>query len=220
MTPLRIPAGHVVAFDRVRELDDEKFDLLVKVLDEATPSLNVESLVEHLAESEATLDRVEAESLLEAVLSFASACRVQSWDRQEALAALTASPQLEVSDDEREVLASRLDRVLSVDSVAVMHKALTLAASHERTFQRAEVMTDIRPVFDGDVNRPLVGALISHDLQIEVIVNDRLETIVITLDSQDVDALRSMLNRADEKASVLKQLLANMSVAYLGWGDQ
>jgi hypothetical protein len=119
--------------------------------------------------------------------------------------------RLSATDDQVETLLSRMTSLLALeDTVGVLSKASYLWSQHENVFSDTQILTDIRPVFKTDAKEPPVAAMIIHKLRITYSSPEehRSQDIFIALDSHDLALLRRAIDRAQDKAQSLSQVLA------------
>ena len=84
----------------------------------------------------------------------------------------------------------------------------------DNLFYNAKILTDARPVFNDDASR-LEGIGIVHVLKIHFEHNQNHEDFFTVLDSLDLKRLRSIIDRAEKKAQVLKALFKTKNIVYL-----
>jgi hypothetical protein len=119
----------------------------------------------------------------------------------------------DVKQDVAKRLEENKDRLLQAiseyqpdDPVAITFKAQRLTYLHERIYRDAEIITDIRPVFDG-AGKNVLEVIISHSLVASITVSGRTERISLAMDAGDVVKLRAACDRAIEKAKSLNSAL-------------
>lgn len=95
---------------------------------------------------------------------------------------------------------------LDENPILVSFKAQRLSYLHERIYRDAEILTDVRPVFD-DPGGKILECIISHSLVITHSTAGRQERFHLTLDAEDVLKLRKACDRAIIKAQTLKNTL-------------
>lgn len=116
---------------------------------------------------------------------------------------------------DRADLEARVRPLLEASSISTPAKGRSLLMEG-RTYCRARVLTDIRPVFDSDdVVRGPRAALIVHNLRISYHEGRGVRDFTVLLDSGDVDALIDALMRAKTKQQRLKGLLDEAKTPYL-----
>jgi hypothetical protein len=115
--------------------------------------------------------------------------------------------------DKKNKLKERLTLLLELDgSLGVTTKALDVMMEHERTYCKARILSDIRPVFVGDTAS---SAVIIHNLQLGFHYGGKHQEIYIALDTDDLQQLKSVIVRAEKKTSVLQQMLEKSGTEYL-----
>jgi hypothetical protein len=126
-----------------------------------------------------------------------------------------------LSDDDCVAFKRRLSDLLSTDVFSIGAKALVLSREQERTFCRARIITDIRPVFGADVTQQPKAAVLIHTFRISYHEGNLLRDFYVLLDSEDIEALRELLDRADAKAKSLESVIkaANVTSFTLSPGE-
>jgi hypothetical protein len=97
--------------------------------------------------------------------------------------------------------------------VALSFKAQKLAYLHERIFRDADILTDIRPIFN-EAGEAVLSAIIGQTLTITFTRVGATERIHLALDAGDVLGLRKACDRAILKAKVLQ---ASFASSKLNW---
>jgi hypothetical protein len=111
--------------------------------------------------------------------------------------------ELKSSDAPR--FRERLAKVLDVESLNVAAKGFALLSEHERLFCSVRIVTDARPVYVKNPSGPPDAMVITHILKIDYhVAGGRLDEIYFGLGSNDIKELRSVLDRAEEKAKSLR----------------
>jgi hypothetical protein len=125
----------------------------------------------------------------------------------------SGSKNLILDNGEVHAFTDKLTRLLNLSSFERTSKIEQLKGDHPSVFYDAKIITDIRPVFDlpGD---PPVGAIIGHTLK--VVCHDHggdHKELYFALDSEDVESLKKIAERAQQKASSLKALINSVQLA-------
>src|ERR1035438_229170 len=129
----------------------------------------------------------------------------------------SASKDFDFSPEKGRILNSRLQKLLSFDkTLAVTSKAYDVLTEHAHTFCRARIISDIRPVFTNTVESAN-GAVIIHNLQIGFHEGGDGEhkEFYVALDTDDIQALKEVVIRAEKKTIALRSILKSSSVPYL-----
>jgi len=109
-------------------------------------------------------------------------------------------------------LKERLKRLISLDRAKLVIKSNNILTQHARTYTSARVFTDIRPVFDDNVEVSPQYAVIVHMLKINHIKNRKPQEFVIALDAQDIQQLIDTLERAKKKAETVHTALSSTNI--------
>ena len=104
-----------------------------------------------------------------------------------------------------------LNKLLSIENIKTIVKALDLSYDYANLFQNAKVLTDIRPIFDNDASE-IKGATISFTLRLYYDNLEGSKNISIALDAKDVTALMETCSRAIKKAESAKRFMTNAEV--------
>ena len=100
-----------------------------------------------------------------------------------------------------------LKALLESEAIRLPAKALGLSGEYERILSTANVVTDVRPVFDHQRDL-VIGAVVSQALIVSYLENSRRfdeGSISIVLDVKDIDGLIEELTRAKRKAEKVKE---------------
>jgi len=121
---------------------------------------------------------------------------------------------LNISPGYQDNIQPRLTRLLELNSFVVGAKAVSVMLEHDIVFYRARVLTDIRPVFGATIGAPQ-AAVITHSLRIHYHQGEDHKDFFVMLDTQDVQTLIDVLERAKVKAENLKGVLATANIPYI-----
>ena len=105
-------------------------------------------------------------------------------------------------------LADRLATFLAIDSLRLRAKAVDLQVDHAHVLQGTRVLTEMRPVFQIGSASEVAGVLLYHTLKIQYYKDEESREIFITLDDRDIIKLKEDLERAEEKAKILRAIFS------------
>jgi hypothetical protein len=125
-----------------------------------------------------------------------------------------SSLDLDVPEADRPRLSQRLARLLDIPIVVAAAKAADLFAT-DRTFRDVRVIEDLRPLFGDVVADAPLGMLLLFRLHLDYWEGGEPKTFRLTLDEDDVAALRRALSRAEEKRGALERLMSGAGIRYL-----
>ncbi|MCA1567032.1 MAG: hypothetical protein LC803_15555 [Acidobacteria bacterium] len=216
----KIPKRFLIGLINALSLPENSFQELVTKLERVPLTLNVRELLGEVVSDVSGIAPDDAEKIASALMSLYMV-RANS-DRETSEAIDDIADTLEDVEDREtsltdEVLSNlkpRLAKLLEVNSFVVGTKAISMLQEHDNIFYRARVLTDIRPVF-GVAPDAVQAAVIVHNLMIHHHQGENHKDFYVTLDTQDVQILIDILERAKVKAESLKSLLATSNIPYI-----
>jgi hypothetical protein len=222
---LTVPPRHVVGIKALLELPDDKLNALLEVLRDAEPQFNVEDLAESVSEK-AGLSSVLTESILDAVASVyrtfdpnSPASQVNDFLEHGVRPALKKANLFPAETEETKwkKFKNFFEAVFSFErSVGTTIKAGPVLTEHERIFDRAKIMTDLRPIYHRDVTEKPDAALVIHMLKItQRDSRDRRTDLCFALDTRDIRALKEAIDRALEKEGTIRRVMTDAGVKVL-----
>ena len=118
--------------------------------------------------------------------------------------------------EQSDVLRKRITVVLGIESLGLVVKAQDVLVAHARTYARARILSDIRPVFGNDVSAQPPAAVIVHMLNMIYNRAGRRENFTVALDEKDINQLIEVLERARVKNKTLKEIIEKSGLRYIG----
>jgi hypothetical protein len=110
----------------------------------------------------------------------------------------------------------RFRRFLSIDRLSALSKAYRLQRDGERIYCEAKILSDIRPVFGSEVSAKPNGAVVTHALKLTYHEGRDHGEVFVVMDSEDLTALRSVIDRAQVKDTTLRNLMKEIDLEDLG----
>jgi hypothetical protein len=110
-----------------------------------------------------------------------------------------------IQPSERDSLKRRLLTLLNADLFGLVTKVHDLATDDERVFCGARILTDLRPVFGSNVEDGPRAMLVVHLLKLGYHRGpEKHQEFYVSLDSDDLQSLRNVIERAEAKAKALR----------------
>lgn len=104
-------------------------------------------------------------------------------------------------------------------SVGTAAKAGPVQTDHDHIFSGARILTDLRPVYDLNVAQTPSAATVVHMLKITHRDNyQRKFDSYFALDSNDLEAMKGLIERAQKKEETLRQVMKDTGVTILAAG--
>lgn len=221
MSFLRIPSEHQAGLAKLHSLSDQTASAFRSAL--ASAAIEKESAelsAEDIGPIEG-LSRANLDQMLEAItgLHHARAFTEVPLDKfvnevSEAIRS-TAEPDFPTTGPELDRFKDRLKAFLAIDAVARAAKSNVLRYEQERTVHSVRILTDARPIFGNNIEKPPEAIAIIHTLKIAYHRSGRLEEQFFAFDEHDLKELRSAVERAELKASTLRAVLTKSQLKVL-----
>ena len=111
----------------------------------------------------------------------------------------------------------RLRFLINNKQIYYAAKADSLISNYGNVFIQSKIISDIRPVFDIQIEDELKAGIISHNLNIHYQSNEEPyhKDISLVLNLNDIKTLKEMLIRAERKNIVLQNLLSKSGMKNL-----
>ena len=130
-------------------------------------------------------------------------------DVAEAISSFDAAGQ---TDESRQ----RLRKIISIESLLITSKALTIFTDYQRTTHASKILTDLRYVFKDDPEEEPYGAVIVHLLKLTYHEDTEHKEFFIAMSDGDLQSLKEVIARAEKKAHNLRRKLDAAHTVYLG----
>ncbi len=104
--------------------------------------------------------------------------------------------------------------LLGAEAFTLTAKAQDLQTDDERTFCRARILTDLRPVFGTNIEDGPKGMVIIHLLKLgfHQASERHHDEFYVALDADDLQTLKKVVERAQSKAKILRATVSNLPV--------
>lgn len=217
MASIKIPDRYKAGLVVLSDLPDAIFGEVIASLNAMpSPSKGQKELTAWVSSEAKGVSLPDLQNLVETLASLYR-LRVKSGVKPDVLAADVAEAAskdsaLSVSAD---ALKERLTRLLAIESLNLVDaKAKELQLEAEHTFCDARIITDLRPVFGGNVSDSPEAMIIVHTLKLGY--HDSLsqthKEMYIAVDADDVAKLTETLKRAEKKSRTLKEKLGSAGI--------
>src|ERR1700687_3422193 len=221
MPEITIPESAYPAIQSLAHLSVEDFKTLLKALEQAKPAAAPHLFWKHVAKLAPTISPSTIKIIVNELFSMHLALEnldISTEEFSKSVSDAVFSEQSEefpIDEADRDILKDRLTKLFELKaSLRLTAKASDISTDAQHLFYTAKILTDIRPVFDEE-GTVIEAAVIIHNLLIHYGDANDHKNFVVTLDANDVNELRSVLDRADAKAKALQSLLKRAEVSYL-----
>lgn len=223
MSALTIPKEHERGITVIKSLSDSDVSQISDVLKKSSPARDPTDIVSALRSVLQRYPEDDIKKLADAIYSLyffrshsdVSVERFVS-DLSEAIKESQNKEVQTTNPDELAILKSKLKSLLTIRPLSVVAKAHILQRDSANIFSDAKIISDIRPVWDGNVNDPPDGIVITQTLKLEYADAKGPEELYLYMDKDDVELLISVLTRAREKMVTLESLATQSWMKILG----
>ena len=203
-----VPERYVDGFISLFELSNEDFQKLNKSINKAPICNGIGPLAKSISKS-SKIEQKKIEEILSSVNSlFFLKEQGEIKNVVESLAdAILQSIEKKKTKSSIDNFKNRLIKLLDIEQLYFLSKTYELYSEHHNLFLSSKILTDIRPIFT-DANLEPKATLITNVLHIHYGQSDgKHEDIYIALDDKDIQNLKTMVERAEQKNKTLKRLI-------------
>lgn len=202
----------------MKGLPGPSLDRLISALKAAPPISNSEEMAEHVANQVPSMPVAKIAAVLSTIYGLYFIRDLAGVSPTTFLDDLMEGigSQLKVTARDSAKLRSVFERILDIDSLNIVSKAARLQRDGERLFCTAKILSDIRPVFSADPTVRPAGAVLSHALKLGYDEGKEHREFHVVLDSEDLEALAGVVERARAKDKTLRDVLRGANLSNLG----
>ncbi len=222
MAELTFPEEYKDGFVAIRGLEEDQVRELVAAFKDEPATLNRAEVQKRL-QAKTSIPPGDLASILEALISL-YALR-DSVDEElpvfvEVISGMINQSSIEelafASEKEREHFEAKLFQLLSIGSLDIAARATDVLYERERTIHgKPRIFTDLRPIFEPGPEPSPRGAAIVHTLKISYHEDRQVRELFVALDTENVNELIGVLERANSKAEALKEFLSDTDLQYI-----
>jgi hypothetical protein len=219
---LQIPKQHVAAILKIRQLSDASAEKLIDALASSPFTSEADEMAKRIAKRVPDIQPKDLKAIVDTVYALHYVREFSEVKASKFLGDLvqavkaTGESRLALEPAEAERLRDRFKRLLDIENIRLLSKALKLQRDGERLYCDAKILSDIRPVFHDDVSSKPAGAVVSHTLKLGYHEGRQHKDFFVVLESADLDALKELVERAHVKAKTLRALLTDAGLEDLG----
>ena len=220
--PLDIPQEHRATIGKIVALSEENIAQLIS----AISSVKIRSTPSEMSDAirnQVTL--INSDDLAAIVETLYSLYHVREFSEVRAdrfvtdiVDSVLKDEKLGARQEDIPHLRETFRRLLNIDTLNALTKAIKLQRDGERIYCDSRIITDIRPVFSGEVSDAPSSAVIRHTLKIGYHRDGDgpHQTFYVAMDETDLHSLIEDIGRAIEKSETLTKVLKEGQIARLG----
>jgi len=222
LASLRVPERFISGILKIAEISEQGFAELLSALKVAPEMRDTVELSAWIADDTPSIIGVDREQILKAVTPMFRVRRTTEVSVKEFAADVWTAIQEEAADKtaglDADLFRTRIEQLMALSSLDLLDsKIAELKQELEKSFCRARVLTDLRPVFSEDIERSPSAMVVLHTLQIGYHdgMGDHNE-FYVTLDQSGIETLKKVLDRASAKAETLKDVVNKADIRFIG----
>ncbi len=218
---LEIPKPYQDGLVKIGALKDQLIQELVQALPDVPVSVELDEIAEILNPQVKSISKQDLKEMMRTLIGLTHARQQLDVTPDDMVPLICNAMERSTNEDlkrtgeECENFSERLTRLLKVNSLELLAKAVGITTDHDCVFLGAHVLTDSRPIFGTDTESLPEAAAIIHTLSISYHKNGKRKGIYVAMSSKDVEALISTLKRAISKEKGLRKLLDAAKVPFL-----
>ncbi len=211
MAKVYIPDDVFPGFTELAKLPHEKVVKFASFLRNITVRINFEDFLSEIDDYLSSQLKIRSSrQIVETLISLGDLIGKANFNSEVTATSLTESfkelSAEELTSKELKALKSNLILILSnSQNLKLTLKALELAHEGENVFREAKIITDIRVIFNEDLDEKGRNSMILHRLHIAFKKNKRPDDIYMTMDLQDLNLLRDGIDRAIRKEEIIRK---------------
>lgn len=213
MLRFQIPDSAIPTFTELSKLSKEDTNKIVSLLQQVEIGDTLDDFLEIFKNTKLSKDIIGME---ETIYSFGGLlANEKESDLQSIAAALTKAYEEKREGKIEENEVKRLNENLliifeSADNLKKTFKAFHLFTENDKLYNNSRIITDMRLLFNDEIESPPGCGVILHQLKIEYVENGKRKSVFVSLNRDDVRELSENLQRALKKEEIIKENQPNI----------
>src|SRR5713101_238873 len=204
-----IPKEDIAAIATIKAMSDGSVDALLTALKSVPPTVDTEKVATRIAEHVPSITAKLLEDVLDTLYGLCYVRELAGVERptflEDFMEGFQNVPELAGEKSEIPKLRKKFEKLLNNETFNLLSKAKRLQRDGERLYCDAKIISDMRPVFSEEPTIRPTGAVVTHTLKIVYHKGEGAHgECHIILDSIDLDALGSIITRAQAKDRTLR----------------
>lgn len=207
MAKIQIPKQFLDGFKELYKIDENDFQRLIESLKLVPVGLGPNTFLKTL---KSKLDSPWTSSVAMTIFSLGNLLESQDFGIEELAQELTLSYcdglNIHLSDEDKKKYSARnLALLNNLGSLKLSIKALNILTENENNYIESHIISDIRLVFQEELDHKERNAVILHQLKFEFRKSGEMSQFFIALDNSDLKKLKKQIERALIKEELMKK---------------
>jgi hypothetical protein len=221
MSSLTIPVRYFNGFAKLFSLSDELTESIITSLQKADLIINPEKIIRESVATSTGFNPEDVKSVSDTIMSLFILHADSYKPLEEMLDELILSLKesnfegLSFPEEKYNAIKNYLLKLLSIDNLFLSAKAVNIKFEQEILFAKANVISEILPVFSPNAEEIPKAAMIVHQLGIHYYQDGNHKDFYVRVDLDEIDDLIQILERAKKKAASLQSFLESSNLTYI-----
>lgn len=202
----KIPTRYFDGFKKLHLLNDEEFKKLIELLqsiDTPVGKLNLEKLIIQ------NFPNIDLDNIGHTIFSLGDLLVNSDNEIRDIAKSLTDSfvtdYKIELGESDKEKFSNRIEQVFFASNfLKKSYKAKILVEENINLYISSHVISDIRIIFNEELQKKDRDAVIIHKLKIEFQNNFEMNEVFFSMNETDIIELKAQLERALEKHNIIR----------------
>lgn len=206
MAKFQIPDFYWPGFDAILKLSNEEVHGVANAIKEIPVGASPKAILKYIT-GEADIEDIEKIAItLNSIVGIRSSENTTDLETAtEIVESYNFSSNSNLSKQETEDLVEKLLLFFSsFNNLNITYKARNLILANDKIYRESKILSDIRLVFNDDIQEVNRYAVIIHKLKIKYLNDETDKEFYISLDSSDLKSLKEQVDRALEKDGLIK----------------
>ncbi len=204
---LRVPPRAVPRLRDLADLTDDQATELLAALEKISPLVSRQSLSVRLQTPLPHFDKNQSEELVSVLFNLWAVSASHDWELHDVAETAAQDPDMKLPESKRTSFAERLYSALKLPSIADSANAADISTEYDALFHIARCFTDIRPILGRERGSNISGAVVVHSLKFDYFTSGDLQSLTLTLSSEDLQQLIDTLNSAKEASTRINEMV-------------
>jgi len=216
--PLRIPEQFRPPLQKFAEAPEGEQAALVSEIKTLEPFTGRRKIEEVVQKARPGLSSGERAAFLDVLISLASQRRHR--DPERVGTDIAASRDLDLPEAVQEKFANVVTALVNAPALTSLARSFYVTFEHQNIFEEAQILTELRPVFDDEVSDSPLGGVVLSMLSLTYFSADQTTKLQVAMDEEDLRELKQAVDRALLKVRSTKSWLDKNGIRYFDYLEE
>src|SRR5215207_1774558 len=202
---LRIPKQFRPQLQLFAEASNAEQTALVSAIKGLEPLSKKSAIEEVVRQARPRLSPSEIPAFMDVLISLASQRRQR--DPERVGRDIAASQDLDIPESAQNRFAEVVTALVNAPALTSLARSFFLTFEHQNIYEEAQILTELRPVFDDEVSDVPLGGVVLSMLSLTYFSADQRTKLQVAVDEDDLQELKQVVDRALLKVRSTKSWL-------------